>query len=712
MDKYKSLLYSYNKRTKRYTILINNSNKIYDGIKSILGRSRSNIVMIKVKPSSFEVREFFLLEFLYTLENILNERPDKAMDIGGITLHDLIDFLKEKTWLSDRYTKNVINIFDMQNVSNMLKFQPLPHHLDSFKKYEEIKKLANLRGMMMHFDAGTGKTYGSLALGEALDYNNFLIIAPNNTIDDVWVKSITKELYRSPQPYYIYNSKNKDYKKERFMIMNYESITKLVSDKRNMRLIKKLKPILIVDEFHNFNNIKALRSSNLTTLVNKIDFNDIVLLTGTPIKMAMKELEPMLYILDRKFPPIVDMFIDFYKGNGDLFRNRFEIYKHYAQRDLNKLPKINIEELRVKIDDEDRFLLSTINKEIDEFKTNRLEELYNNMDMYESTYEDLLNKVYMSMLENKVSKTEANKSIKEYKKLVKIIRKYNDDKKLYAIPNIIVEARELEKSLIFPNLTSNDVKTFKDIRSIIKYPELKVLGEALGRILLRKRIDCYNELANNLDYKNLLMLTDKKGVVFSNYVSTCSIAIDKLIKQGYNPVGVYGDDTDKLPIYVKKFNDLEDPTNPIVATYKSLSTGVPLIAGNVMIMLDIPVRLYLAEQAISRVYRIGQDKPVMVFMIKLDTGNKFNITDRDHFILNLSTRNVELLTGVKTTYEIPEQLLESEVEEDDNNKTLIDIEDEIKKDIKHGFMNSLDNNIISLPIDYVTSLIKKIKIKL
>ena len=355
-----------------------------------------------------------------------------------------------------------------------------------------------------------------------------------------------------------------------------------------------------------------------------------------------------------------------------------------------------------------------------DFKIDRLSELLDKMDLYDAMFESLLNNVQLSLMSNGISKTKAISYIKEYRRLVKTIRKHSNDKKLYLIPNIIIEARELEKSLILPNLTSKDAKTFKHIRSIKKYPELKVLGESLA-LLLRKRIECYNELANNLNYKDFLSLTSKKGIIFSSYVSTCKIAVGNTLKQGYSPLGVYGDDTYKLPVFVKKFNDLKDSSNPIVATYKSLSTGVPLVAGNVMILLDTPLRNYLLDQSVSRAWRIGQDKPVMVFIIKLDTGNIFNITDRDHFILNMSTQNVEMITGNANQYDIPEQMLESELEDEDledtdENEALKDLEEEVTSDMVEPLTKLVSGNAINSLVDdplvMVKALISKIQFKL
>ena len=719
MQNYNSIKYIFNTRTKRYTIYIKNALGIKDAVKKILGRSATNLLIIKEKVNQFDVYDFFMLELEYALDTIKETRPDLAVELGGIVINDLMGFIKTKTWLADRESQRSVNILNYSNIKAKMKFPPLPHQIGVFTKYESIKRLANLSGMLMDMGAGAGKTYSSLALAEALEYNNVIIVAPNNTLDDVWVKSVRDELYRAPQTHYVMDIKNKNYSKERFLILSYETLDKLAKDKKLLRALKRLKPMLIVDEFHNFNNIDSLRTNNLLTIVNKIKFEDIVLLTGTPVKMDLKEMKPMLYILDNKFKPIVDRYDDFYRGKLHLFRNRFDVYRERISKDTSKLPKIELTEHKVTVPDGDRFTLATINKEVTEFKVERLSAILDKMDIYDAMFETILNNVVATLMTNGIGKVKATGYVNDYRRLVKTIRKHSNDKKLFLIPNIIVEARELEASLIIPNLTAADKATFKNIRSIKKYPELKVLGEALA-VLLRKRIECYDTLAKYLNYKNFTTLTNKKCIIFSSYVSTCKIAVKETSLLGYSPLGVYGDATSKLPIYVKKFNDLEDPSNPIVATYKSLSTGVPLLAGNVMILLDTPLRNYLLDQSVSRAWRIGQDKPVMVFMIKLDTGNVFNITDRDHFILNLSTQNVETITGNMTQYDIPEQMLETELddgaeleEDDDTSEAIKDIEEEIISDMVKPLTKLMSSsNTIYDPILGVTDFIRNIKFKL
>lgn len=86
-----------------------------------------------------------------------------------------------------------------------------------------------------------------------------------------------------------------------------------------------------------------------------------------------------------------------------------------------------------------------------------------------------------------------------------------------------------------------------------------------------------------------------------------------------NPVVVYGKTNNELNKTVGLFEKDID-LNPLVATYQSLSTAVPLVMADTMIMLNAPFRAYIHEQAISRIHRLGADTQTIVWEAYLNTG--------------------------------------------------------------------------------------------
>jgi len=193
-------------------------------------------------------------------------------------------------------------------------------------------------------------------------------------------------------------------------------------------------------------------------------------------------------------------------------------------------------------------------------------------------------------------------------------------------------------------LSGSELAAFRDLKTIYKYPSLKVQGEALANVVMRARIDCYSELAKMIKLDDLLDSTVKKSIIFSNYTEICNSVVESVTDSGYKPITVYGDTTKDLTRNVNMFTN--DPKiNPLVSTYKSLSTGVPLIISNVIIMFGLPYRQYIYEQSIGRAWRTGQDKPVYVYIMELDTGGDINISDRDFDIISYYADVVESITG-------------------------------------------------------------------
>lgn len=115
------------------------------------------------------------------------------------------------------------------------------------------------------------------------------------------------------------------------------------------------------------------------------------------------------------------------------------------------------------------------------------------------------------------------------------------------------------------------------------------------------------------------------------------------------PLVVYGKTNNNLPSIISSFE--EDSTlNPLIATYKSLSTAVPIVCANVVVLLDSPFRDHIVQQSISRLHRIGQKLQVYVYTCSLDTGDEPNISTRSFEILASVQKAVEEIIGIKSPF--------------------------------------------------------------
>jgi len=719
MERFKDINWRYSYRTRRYYLEFEGAKRLVSKISSIIGRTATRYMIVKLTNYSFEIFEFFLLELDYALTKMKKEYPDYLLEFKIGLIDDLLEFLRTFTWLKDRYNPKPIK-FDFKRLEKLMKFKPLKHQLKAYEKYEEIKRLSNLRGFLLDMGVGAGKTFTSLSLGELLGYNYFLIIAPKNTVNRVWEDSINGGLYKKPQPYILLGSRDKKIKRVKFIITHYEYVEKLLKDE-NKELLKKLRPFLIIDEWHNFNEIKSKRTQALIELVDYVDFKDIALLTGTPLKWDLPELVPMLYVLDKKFPPIADRFIPFYNTvkftDIDLLKYRFGLYRERIENTSGNLPNLYLKEVRVRLPDSDKYLLETIKREVSEYIQKRVVELEEHYEEYKQEWLKLLDKVIRVVKKDKTllkklglkSVDDLKHIIDEYIKTCYALKEASDRKDRFKILALSPKAKEIEQKYIFKILKDKDLKRFKEIASIIKYPYMKAMGEALGKIVLGRRIECYSRIASKLEYKPLLSVTKKKGIVFSNYIGVCEKAKIKLKKEGYRPISVYGDDTKILSEIVKKFNDPRSPYNPIVTTYKSLSTGVPLTVANSVICIDLPFRNYIFRQAIGRAWRIGNNEDVYIWIVRLDTGDKPNITDRDLFIISFSQKNTEMITDIKENYDLPtpENLTKERNTEETDDEDIIEEEvEEIAEDTLEKLIKNVTRTKNKSIIDYYRLMIK------
>lgn len=157
------------------------------------------------------------------------------------------------------------------------------------------------------------------------------------------------------------------------------------------------------------------------------------------------------------------------------------------------------------------------------------------------------------------------------------------------------------------------------------------------------RIDAHREMTKAIPFLDICESTQKKTVVFTSFVDVLQDAMSACKEQGLNPILVYGKTSKDVSPIVSKFEQ-DESINPLIATYNSLSTGVPLVMADTMIMVNAPFRSYIQDQAIARIHRLRQDSQTRVLQCYLDTGNEPNISTRSLDIMTWSQQQVEAMT--------------------------------------------------------------------
>ena len=158
----------------------------------------------------------------------------------------------------------------------------------------------------------------------------------------------------------------------------------------------------------------------------------------------------------------------------------------------------------------------------------------------------------------------------------------------------------------------------------------------------------------------MIKSSNSKTVIFTAYVKAVESALTRLSKEGYkDALYLHGKNSKDISGILTAFKS-KPLANPLITTFKSLSTGVPLTEASTEIMLDSPFRPYIFEQTVSRVDRLGQERSVNIYVLQLDTGSQPNISTRSRDILDWAKEQVEAITGIKSPYDVEEKSIKGE----------------------------------------------------
>lgn len=185
---------------------------------------------------------------------------------------------------------------------------------------------------------------------------------------------------------------------------------------------------------------------------------------------------------------------------------------------------------------------------------------------------------------------------------------------------------------------------FKSNRSVIKYVELKIMGECLGGVLGSKRAEVHREMIAHAGLEKYVNDAVAKTLIFTSYVSVVKDMAEYFKRLEFSPVLVYGDTNKELTQMLQEF-ERNPALNPAIATYMSLSTAVPMTMASTAIMFNAPWRDHERVQARARLDRLGQTNPVTFVNVTLDTGSLPNISTRAQDILEWSKQQVSQIMG-------------------------------------------------------------------
>lgn len=585
--------------------------------------------------------QFFLPDIHFILQTLHDNSKSKSY---RYKINKIIEVLENNTWLSELDRDNPPRL-DFSKLDN-LTITPLDHQMRFLEYYSiQVPKMM-LKGSLLSAAAGSGKTFNSLATAECLDADRIIVISPLNAVNRVW-ESTVKNVYKKQQTYWVSTNKER-FTNERIVIYHYEALNKAIEDLPELKKAKKI--VVILDESHNFNEIVSLRTNLFIELIKELNTQDTILSTGTPVKALGKELIPLFKCIDPFFNSDAEAtFKKIYSGSDrnilEVLNARLGKVSFKVVKDELNLEKPTIIDLKIRIKDSYKYTLTNIKKEMDKFVKEK-NDYYDIREESDFKFHSYCLGIYeKSFKEDQASRLEFDSYLRD----LSVIRAAERSNNLRSVKDEIVISNKFENTKIMAILSSEDKKRFKDVKTIYKYRSLKIQGECLGSVLGRFRINCHIDMVKGVDFQTIINDSLKKTVIFSTNTEVCEAVKREVENKEFTPVLVYGQYTKKLSESISKFESKSE-LNPLITTYASLSTAVPLVMANTIIMINLPFRAYVHEQAISRIHRIGMDTAVFIYQCILDTGDEINISTRGVDILKWSQEQVEIITGTENIF--------------------------------------------------------------
>jgi superfamily II DNA or RNA helicase len=618
------------------------SSFLQNDLRKLYGTARVFDNMFDVGRYSLRFPEFFLPDFFYVISDAIKNKNRYGTPIH--TLAQIQELLISETWLGDTQKEHPTKL----NWSALSKFKITPKDFQEefFKVYDQTTQRYKLKGMLFAGSAGSGKTFGSIALTELLESDFTIVVSPKNALNTAWEDNINKH-YKSPPPYWVCTSSARPTGYERFVIVNYEYLEKLIE---LLPMFRYKKLTILLDESHNLNEITALRTTRLIQLCVITDCQDVVWLSGTPIKAIALEAIPLIRCIDPRFTPEAERrFRGVFRGDNSratsILSNRIGLISFKVEKERLQLAAPIFHSMKVSFKGSEKYTLTKIKEKMKLFIEERAK--------YYAERKEEDHKFFNFWLRQHELSLRGREAIEEFQTYKACLQNVISSRADASAKNDIVFCNKYEKQKIAQTVPQHLRAQFLETCSIVKYVHLKIQGECLGRVVGRARIDCHVEMAKYLDILQVCESTKKKTVIFSSYVEVVEEAEKRAIRQELTPVLVYAKTNSNLNEIVAKFG-MDETVNPLIATYASLSTAVPLVMADTMLMIDTPFRDYILQQAVSRIHRLGADTQTHVYTTTLDTGEEPNISTRTLDILKWSQQQIEQIVGVKSPFEIKE----------------------------------------------------------
>ena len=538
--------------------------------------------------------------------------------------------IASETWISKLVDEEEVRM-DLRPLNN-IQYTLKNYQLEFVEQYNTLKTKSELEGYILSFDQGLGKTLTAVALAECLHKDKVYIVCPNS-LKENWSYEIKSYFDKysddekwKDEVYVVNDPAYRVTKNTKYFIVNQESIPSIfkLTDSRSNNMI-------IVDESHNFRNMKSKRTAELLTLKDKLKCKDTLMMSGTPIKATPNEIIPALLMIDPMFDlEVAKMYNRCFDVDSDATANivqkRFgRVIYRKTKNEVLALPQKREHQLFFKIDRPEQYISANVKQLVN--------------DRFISIYEERL-------LDDNKLREEFIELIKKYSSApsseLKVYLGWVDSNVNSSRPEYLHELTQEEVDAFIDRYVKVNITNQKDLDRLdylaLNFINMKKssMAKAIGEIVPKYRRDMYIDLfkENKKEIIEMIKHNPKKTVIFSTMLGVIDSIEESLKEEGIGVLKIVGGTKRRMEVIQQFKND--DTIDVLIATSQTLSTGVTLTEASQMLFFGTPWRSADYNQAADRIHRIGQTDDVDIYRVLLDTGKDLNLSTRMEEILKWS----------------------------------------------------------------------------
>ena len=529
------------------------------------------------------------------------------------------------------------------NLKKELVDNPLKPHQEEFVRlYRYFTDILGLRGLILSFDQGLGKTLTSLALAEEL-HKKQVVIFCLKTMTTIWGDEICDKfahIKNNPEnknEVFVFEDKVERYgtydkAHNKYVIANFESINKI-----SQYIDFGKETMVIVDECQNFRNTNGIRWAALWDIINKFKEGarlDILPMSGTPIKAKPSEIVPALMCIDPTFDEeAAAIYTRCFNIDattiGEIVNQRFGlvIYRKLKSETLDLPPKTTIYS-EYKLSDPTPYLLENVQLAVQEAFERHYAELYDDILPFKEQYERYVRKYTSKSVD----------PVKKQKYLNYLSNTLVKGERVFLHELTAQEFETFGQKYIIPNITDKkELEEFKMCQTRYVRIHNSAMGKAVGEVYPPRIAQMFCQIIDEHENEIVQKIeADKYKVCL--FASRLEV-VDRLKKMcddnGLNCVVITGSNARQRKDLIDKFRE-DDTVDVLVAMNTTMGTGVTLVEADHEMIFGTPWRQADLDQLSDRIHRIGQIHDVTIEIFGLNSPGHKNLYDRMIEILTWS----------------------------------------------------------------------------